>query len=74
MSARQCGWNSNATQGLKKSFGEAGFKPEVRTLVSFQEDYGLDAVDEEDDADDDNNGDEVDGGSESEEESDSDSD
>ncbi|KAE9963138.1 hypothetical protein BLS_009605 [Venturia inaequalis] len=61
-------------EGLKKSFGEAGFKPEVRTLVSFQEDYGLDAVDEEDDADDDNNGDEVDGGSESEEESDSDSD
>jgi hypothetical protein len=40
-------------QGLKKSFAEAGFKPEVRTLVSFQEDYGLEAADEEEDADDD---------------------
>lgn len=63
---------TNAAQGLKKSFEEAGFKPEARTLVSFQEDYGLDAVDEEDDANDDDDYEEEDGSDDSEEGSDSD--
>ena len=26
---------------MKKDFESAGFKPEVRTLASFQDDYGL---------------------------------
>lgn len=39
---------------MVKSFTEVGFKPEVRTLASFQDDYGLEALDDEgDEADDD---------------------
>jgi hypothetical protein len=45
-------------QDLKKNFEGAGFKPEVRTLASFQEDYGLEPVDDEDDANDDDDDDE----------------
>ncbi|QDS67433.1 hypothetical protein FKW77_000317 [Venturia effusa] len=53
---------------LKRSFEAAGFKPEIRTLVSFQEDYGLEAVDEEDDANEDDDRDDSDGSEEDEEE------
>lgn len=40
---------------MVKNFEKAGFKPEVRTLASFQDDYGLklgdDDADEEDEED-----------------------
>jgi hypothetical protein len=39
-------------QDLNKGFKAAGFKPEVRTLASFQDGYGL-AVGGEEDEDDD---------------------
>jgi hypothetical protein len=38
-------------QDLKKNFEEAGFKPQVKQLVDFQDAYGLEG--EEDEADDD---------------------
>lgn len=34
-----------------KGFQEAGFKPEVRPLAFFQDDYGLKAEDGQDDVD-----------------------
>lgn len=43
-------------QSLVKDFARLGFKPQVRSLVSFQDDYGLktDASDDEDDEGDEN--------------------
>jgi hypothetical protein len=42
---------------LKKSFEDAGFKPQVKQLVDFQEGYGLEGEeDEEEDEDDDDEG------------------
>jgi hypothetical protein len=38
-------------QDLKKNFEEAGFKPQVKQLVDFQDAYGLEG--DEDEADDD---------------------
>jgi hypothetical protein len=38
-------------QDLKKNFEEAGFKPQVKQLVDFQDAYGLEGG--EDEADDD---------------------
>jgi len=58
-----------------KGFTEVGFKPEVRTLASFQDDYGLAPLDEddegdenEDDEEDDVDGDEMDDEMDDEEE------
>jgi hypothetical protein len=59
-------------KALMKDFEGVGFKPESRTLASFQDDYGLEALDGEDPADDedDEEGDDVeDEESEDEEES-----
>lgn len=45
-----------------KGFQEAGFKPEVRPLAFFQDDYGLKAEDGQDDVDEEEeDGEEVDG-------------
>lgn len=52
---------SSCEQDLKKNLESVGFKPEVRTLASFQDDYGLrpepgdedDEVDEEEDEEED---------------------
>jgi len=54
--------------GLKKNFEGIGFKPEVRTLASLQDDYGLKMPAGEDDKEDDLD-DEEDNGSDSEQES-----
>lgn len=43
-----------------KNFKEAGFAPESRLLASFQEDYGLQAPDGDEDGPDDDEGDEDD--------------
>lgn len=40
-------------QDLKKNFEAAGFAPEVKPLVEFQEDYGLEGEEEEIDEDED---------------------
>ena len=64
-------------ESLVKKFTEAGFKPEVRTVDSFQDDYGLeepagdddDEEEEEEDDDDEEDGyDEGDGEEESDDE------
>ena len=47
-------------KALVKSFTELGFKPENRTLASFQDDYGLAPLDGEDDVDDDDEDDDID--------------
>jgi hypothetical protein len=39
------------SQDLKKNFEEAGFKPQVKQLVDFQDAYGLEG--DEDEGDDD---------------------
>ena len=39
-------------QGLVKGFQEAGFRPEVRSLAFFQDNYGLKADDDEADGED----------------------
>jgi Zn-dependent M16 (insulinase) family peptidase len=43
---------ANYLQALQKGFTESGFKTQVRTLASFQEDYGLEGDDDEDQDDD----------------------
>ena len=40
-------------QDLKKNFEEAGFKPQVKQLVDFQDAYGLEGDEDEDDDDED---------------------
>ena len=40
-------------EDLEEKFSQAGYKPEVRTLESFQDDYGLKAIDGEEAEDDD---------------------
>ncbi|KAF2090489.1 putative zinc metalloprotease [Saccharata proteae CBS 121410] len=47
-------------EGLKKNLESVGWKPEVRTLASFQDDYGLKAEDGEDDEEDDDDEDDED--------------
>ena len=53
-----------------KSFTEVGFKPESRTLASFQDDYGLAPLDGEDEADDEDDDDDDDNDDDDEEEED----
>ncbi len=48
------------TQGLVKGFQDAGFKPEVRPLAFFQDDYGLKAEEGEDNVEDDEDDNEAD--------------
>jgi Zn-dependent M16 (insulinase) family peptidase len=61
-------------EDLKKNFEKAGFRPEVRTLASFQDGYGLpvaegeDAEDEDEEGDDEDDDDEESGDDEDEEE------
>ncbi|KAF2454784.1 metallopeptidase [Lineolata rhizophorae] len=38
-------------EGLKKNFEEAGFKPDIQPLTYFQDDYGLEPVEGEDEYD-----------------------
>jgi Zn-dependent M16 (insulinase) family peptidase len=56
-------------EDLKQNFEKAGFKPEVRTLASFQDGYGLPAVEGEEDVED-GDDEEEDGEDDSEEEDD----
>ena len=42
--------STDKTQNLVKGFSTMGYKPEVRTLTSFQDDYGLKTGDDEADA------------------------
>ena len=66
-------------QTIKTGLESAGFKPEIRDLASFQDDYGwkaeegeetdgADEGDEEDDADDDEDEDDEDHGEEADDE------
>lgn len=48
------------SEQLVEAFGKVGFKPEVRAIESFQDDYGLPAVDGEDDPDEEDEDDEDD--------------
>ena len=41
---------TDSSQGIKTGLGSVGFKPEIRDLNSFQDDYGLEATAEEDDS------------------------
>ena len=59
-------------QALVKDFTEAGFKPEVKKLAEFQDDYGLGAVDGEDDEDEEDDEDGEDDGSDDDEDDDDD--
>ncbi|MCJ1281964.1 hypothetical protein MMC26_001287 [Xylographa opegraphella] len=47
-------------EGLVKGFESMGFRPEVKPLTFFQDDYGLKAGDEEDGKDDDDDDDDID--------------
>ena len=51
----------NATQAIKGGFESQGFKPEIRDLNSFQDDYGLKAAEGETDAAEEDEGDDEDG-------------
>ena len=57
-------WYADQIQNLVKGFEGMGFRPEVKPLTFFQDDYGLMAGDEEegkDDDDDDDNDEDIDG-------------
>jgi hypothetical protein len=43
--------DANTSQDLKKNFEEAGFKPQVKSLVDFQDAYGLEGGEDEEEGD-----------------------
>lgn len=46
---------------MKKDFEDAGFKPQVKNLVDFQDSYGLEGGEKGDDEDDDEDMEDADG-------------
>lgn len=51
-------------QNLSKNFEKAGFKPQTKALSDFEDDYGLEAIEGEDEAADEDEGEDEDGSGE----------
>ncbi|KAH0051580.1 hypothetical protein KCU72_g6768, partial [Aureobasidium melanogenum] len=57
-------------ENLVKAFTDAGFKPEIKSLADFEDDYGLENIEGDDDEDEDDDEEEEDGSQDGSEEED----